>query len=463
MIASIVDWVLSLHGWVALAVVFALPALEASAFLGFIFPGEIGVLLGGVLANEGRVPLAAVVIVAVAGAFIGDTIGYFIGKHFGRKILRGTIGRLPIIKGHLERHMESAQGLLQRRGGAAVFLGRFTTALRVLVPGLAGMSNMAYPRFFAYNAAGGLVWGAGFVLIGYSAGAAWHHVAGVASSAGLVLLAALLLALTLTWIVRDRERHSARLRALVARSMGRPPASFLRRRLPHQAAWLGRRLDPESPIGLALTFVAVAGALCAWVFGALTQDVLAKEETIRLDPRVERFVLAHREGWATIMMKALTWLGSNAVLVPLVIAIGGYFLLRRRDWRPGAKLLAALTGAVVLYDIVKPAVGRLRPPASYMLLRVSGWAFPSGHATAAVAFYGMAAFAFSRGRSAGTRALLWAGSGVIAIAIGASRIYLGVHWFTDVVGGFALGGLWLAILIATLLAAAAVRRPGSPA
>src|SRR2546422_11280796 len=91
-------------------------------------------------------------------------------------------------------------------------------------------------------------------------------------------------------------------------------------------------------------------------------------------------------------MRWLTWLGSKAVLIPLGLLVGGFFLLRKRDWRPLTKLAVALAGAVAAYDIVKPLVARPRPPAADRVISsLSGWAFPSGHATQAVAAWGMLA------------------------------------------------------------------------
>src|SRR5947199_9118975 len=98
LMASIADRILALHGFPAIALVFALPALEASAFLGFVFPGEIAVLLGGVVASQGRVSLWAVIVAAVSGAIIGDSIGYAIGRRWGARLMHGTIGRLPVIR-----------------------------------------------------------------------------------------------------------------------------------------------------------------------------------------------------------------------------------------------------------------------------------------------------------------------------------------------------------------------------
>src|SRR5438876_3089481 len=94
LLASITDAILHLHGWAALAVVFALPALESSVFVGFVFPGEIAVLLGGVLASEHRVGLPAVLAVAILGAVVGDTVGYWVGRRFGRRVIDATVGRI---------------------------------------------------------------------------------------------------------------------------------------------------------------------------------------------------------------------------------------------------------------------------------------------------------------------------------------------------------------------------------
>ena len=138
MISAIASHILTLPGWLALLVVFALPALESSAFVGFIFPGEVALILGGVIASQGRVSLAAVLAAAIAGAIVGDTVGYAGGRRYGRGILDSTLGRF-VKASHLDR----AEAYLAERGGKAVFFGRFTAALRVLIPGLAGMSGCA--------------------------------------------------------------------------------------------------------------------------------------------------------------------------------------------------------------------------------------------------------------------------------------------------------------------------------
>jgi len=451
LVTSVTDRILSLPGWLVLALVFAFPALEASAFVGFVFPGEIAVILGGVAASRGTVPLWAVIAAAVSGAIIGDSTGYLIGRRWGTHLLHGTLGRLPVIRTHLDKNLDSARAYVQRRQGSAVFFGRFTAALRVLVPGLAGISEVHYPTFLLYNVAGGALWGTGFAVLGYVAGASYHRVEKIAGQAGLVLLGLIVAGLIAARLARHFAARAPGLEAIGDRVAAIPPLAWARRRFPAQVAWGRRRLDPRSPQGFWLTFTVAAGALAAWAFGGLTQDVAGHDDTVLADPHVTAWVVAHRTDWLTSVLSVLTWLGSTAVIIPLGLAVGLYFLIRRRTWRSLALLAAAVAGGIGLYDIVKPLVGRPRPPAAIWIGHYTGPAFPSGHATQSAAFYAMLAIVLGAGLSSRRRAILWSAAALAVLIVGASRIYLAAHWLTDVLAGYALGATWVAIVVAVLL------------
>jgi membrane-associated protein len=199
---GLIEHILHVPTWLALLIVFAVPALEASIFLGFVLPGEIACLLGGVLASESRVSLTLVLIAAIAGAIIGDSVGYAIGERYGETLLRKLPSRL--VK---PEHIDKARDLVGRLGGRAVFVGRFTAALRALVPGFAGLSTMSYRRFLVWNAAGGILWAGGVVIAGYLAGNAWKRVAGDLSLVGYGLLAVVLVAGVAFWWIRRRRAH----------------------------------------------------------------------------------------------------------------------------------------------------------------------------------------------------------------------------------------------------------------
>ena len=181
--SHLLEGILGLPPLLVLALVFLFPALEASIFVGVVVPGEIGVVLGGVLANQHELPLAAVLAAAIAGAIIGDSIGYVVGKRWGEQIL----GKLPdrILD---QDKLDRAKATLQRYGGRAVFIGRFTAALRALVPGSAGMSGLPYGRFLVWNVLGGAIWATIFVLIGYLAGSQYQTIERYANLIGVALL-----------------------------------------------------------------------------------------------------------------------------------------------------------------------------------------------------------------------------------------------------------------------------------
>jgi membrane protein DedA with SNARE-associated domain len=204
MINTIAAHILAFPAWLALLLVFALPALESSAFVGFVFPGEIALILGGMLAYEGRVSLVAVLAAGIAGAIAGDSVGYAVGRRWGRRLLDGTLGRFVHHK-----HLDRGERYLAERGGKAVFFGRFTAALRVMIPGLAGMARMRYRVFLGYNVAGGAAWATMSVLLGYLGGKSWQAAAHLASSVGLAALGLVIFGAAAGYLIR---RHRARRR-----------------------------------------------------------------------------------------------------------------------------------------------------------------------------------------------------------------------------------------------------------
>lgn len=192
----LLEGILHLPPLLALALVFLLPALEASAFIGVVVPGEIGVILGGVLANQHKLSLTVVIIAGIAGAIIGDSAGYWVGKRYGERLMSKIPNR--VLK---PENITRTEETIRRLGGKAVFVGRFTAALRALVPGMAGMSRMPYRQFFPWNALGGLAWASAFVILGYLAGSQYQRLEHYANLIGL----ALLVAIAIFFIVRRRR------------------------------------------------------------------------------------------------------------------------------------------------------------------------------------------------------------------------------------------------------------------
>jgi membrane-associated protein len=206
-VASLVERILAVNGALVYALIALLVFAEDALFVGFVVPGETAAVLGGVDASRGHIRLWPTVLIVVVAAIVGDTVGFEVGRHLGSRVLRWR--RLDRLRDRLDR----AEDFLAGRGGAAVFLGRFVAFFRAVMPFLAGTAGMPYLRFLAYNAAGGLCWGTGFVLLGYLAGNSYkavEHAAG--QGLALAVLAVVLLAVAAWRLRRYRTEQASRRR-----------------------------------------------------------------------------------------------------------------------------------------------------------------------------------------------------------------------------------------------------------
>ncbi|TQJ38849.1 membrane protein DedA with SNARE-associated domain [Arthrobacter sp. SLBN-112] len=199
-----IDGLLNVSPIVAYVAVFCLVFAEDALFVGFVIPGETAAVLGGVVASRGEVQLGIMMALVVGAAIIGDSVGYEVGKHLGSRILESKA-----LRRHAGR-LENAQDFLRRKGGSAVFLGRFTAFFRAVMPALAGTSRMPYGRFLAWNSVGGIVWGIGFVLLGFLAGNSYEAVAQAVGRDLAVVIAAVAVAALIVWHLHSRRRRQLR-------------------------------------------------------------------------------------------------------------------------------------------------------------------------------------------------------------------------------------------------------------
>ncbi len=193
---QLVAWLLALPPALVLVAALVLPAVEASALVGLVVPGETAVFVAGVVAHGGRLPLAAVIAAAAVGAVVGDQVGYRIGRRWGP----GLVGRLPA---RLQARSAQVTDLVARRGRWAVLLGRWTALLRALVPGVAGASGMAQRDFAVFNVVGGVTWAAAIASLGYGAGAAYASVLARVNHASEIAVAVVVV-LVVTWVLLRR-------------------------------------------------------------------------------------------------------------------------------------------------------------------------------------------------------------------------------------------------------------------
>jgi len=405
------------YGYVVL---FFLVGLES---LGLPLPGETALVTAAAFAALGHLSIYGVVTTAVAAAVIGDNGGYWIGRKGGIALVR-RYGRFLHLN---EAHLERARHFFGRHGPPTVFIGRFIALLRTWTAVLAGAARMPYGRFMLYNALGAVCWAGGVGALGYVFGRnlpRLEHYMGQASLAG-ALLVALIVGLVLGWRWFERNRTS-----LVTRA-----ARFAR----------GEYLGLHLTLGLVISLAGL------WVFAGVTEDVIHHDPLTQFDVALLDWLHAQATATGYAVFNAISLLGSPVMLTILALAVA-LLLAARREWIVLAGWLAAFAGGGLLDVVLKLVIRRPRPPGAAAFLQHFSWSFPSGHAMASLIGYGMLAYVLTllwiHRRSAQVAVVL--GAALLIIAIGFSRLYLGVHYFSDVVGGYAAGVLWLSACISGL-------------
>ena len=200
--SSLVDHLLGVRGALVFVLVGLIVFAEDALFVGFVIPGETAAVLGGVIASRGHVSYPLIALTVVVAAIVGDTFGYEVGRHLGTRILD-----LRILSNRRAK-LDSAQDSLRRRGGSAVFLGRFVAFFRAVMPALAGTARMRYLKFLAYNAAGGIVWGIGFTLLGFLAGNSYKTIEKTVGRGAALVVAAVVVVALIVWRVRAHHREA---------------------------------------------------------------------------------------------------------------------------------------------------------------------------------------------------------------------------------------------------------------
>jgi undecaprenyl-diphosphatase len=437
-------------------VVLLFSLLESLAFVGVVVPGALFVVFAGSLAAKGYFDIGDLVWFASAGAILGDGISFRMGQ--GGHIRFREENR--IFKPGL---LEKGKEFFARHGGKSVFLGRFVGLIRAVIPFVAGMSGMEAKRFYLWNVASAIVWATSHLLAGYFLGHAWRAVEVWSTRLGAVLAAVLLLALGAFWLKRFLEKRGKALvefaGSLLAEIGAAVAADPRVRRLvekhPAFFAFVGKRLDGKKFSGLPLTLLGIVFLYALLLLAGVIEDVLSLDPIVALDSRIENLLYVFRDPAVVKFLLWVTLLASTRIVLCVALLLVAVFLLRKqREFV--LPLIVAVAGSSMFNFMGKIAIHRQRPSGIGVYTETS-FSFPSGHSAVAVALYGFAAYyLWRRAATWGKRLNIIFACILLIAAIGFSRLYLGVHYLSDVLGGYLLGVLWLIIGIC----AAELRVPG---
>lgn len=210
-----------------------------------------------------------------------------------------------------------------------------------------------------------------------------------------------------------------------------------------------------------LVIIAGAVAIFAAMFLKLADSVRETDFVVRVDQHTMNFVLDHRLDWISRIARVVTQVGGTWV-VTFVIVVAAAILIRRHRYLDAGFVAVSSIGTAILVAIAKQIIGRPRPAVSHRLVAATGAAFPSGHAAQSVGCYGaLAVIILFATRTTKVRWSTMLGAMTIVLSVGSSRVYLGVHWPSDVLSGWMLAAGWLLMLIGVRLFLSAAPTSGS--
>jgi membrane protein DedA with SNARE-associated domain/membrane-associated phospholipid phosphatase len=437
----VIGHLLESYGYLAVLVLVGLESL------GLPLPGETALLTASAYAAAGHLSIVGVVAAAIAGAVLGDAGAYWIGRTGGLALVR-RYGRLLRID---DARLGRAQGFYRRHGGATVFFGRFVSLLRILAALLAGVTRMPYARFALYNVAGGICWATLVGTLGYGFGrqlpALERTLGQVGALLGLLVALLVVVGLVGPWLVH----HAGDLVGGLVRAIGRvgqwTPVRQARARYPRAWTFVARRFAAGEYLGLHLTIGLVLSLGALWLFGGIAEDVIHHDPITQFDVTVANLLHQHATATTTELAKGITRLGS-----PVTIGVWGLIvavvLLTRKEYLTAGGWVAALLGGGLLDGLLKQIFQRPRPAWDAPIITAQGFSFPSGHAMGSLVAYGMLAYVAGLALDRTWERVALAGCTLaLVLLIGLSRMYLGVHYFSDVVAGYAAGTVWLTACI----------------
>lgn len=426
---------LNTHPSLSGLITFIVSAGESIAILGTLVPGSITMTAIGALAGAGIIPLWPTLFWAVLGAIVGDGISYWFGHYF-----KDRLHRMWPFKSH-PMLLKSGESFFHKHGSMSVFIGRFVGPVRALVPLVAGMLGMRPFKFLVANITSAILWAPAYMLPGILVGAAAQELPpDIAMHVIMTLVFIVLLGLLCLWFIYKTlqliHNQTDELKNWMWRKLKKSQYFSV-------TTVILRHYDEKKTHGqlrLALYFIGFS-----ILFLALSFYVKIKgASTLIVNDAMFHLFRGIRTPDLDNIMLNITLLGQKQIVLPAVFVFFLCLFFYKRWWTAFHALALGILAGGGVY-ITKHLIHSARPWG--ILQNPESYSLPSGHTTLATTVFMGLAFLIALSFRPKRRWPIFFAAGIIAFAVGVSRIYLGAHWFTDVVASWLLSAALLIIII----------------
>ncbi|UCF91260.1 MAG: LssY C-terminal domain-containing protein [Desulfobacterales bacterium] len=350
-------------------------------------------------------------------------------------------------------HIDKTRNFMDAHGAKSVFLGRFVPNVKEIVPFIAGSVKMNKRTFMFWNILGAVGWGFEWILAGYIFAQSLNLAKLWLSRAGLFFAFLVIIGVILyflKWLIISKGIQFWIIAASLWQSIreaviNNQHVSLWVQKHPRIISSLKARLDTTKFSGLTLTISTLAFVYVLALFAGVVEDLITSDPIAAADIRMANFLVAFRTNAFTNVFTWITMLGKTQVILCFIaISVSLLWLWRKNDYI--LSLFISVVGSEAFSYLGELAFHRPRPELA--VYAEHSFFFPSGHATIAVAFYGFIGYLQMRFVQSWSRKVnIFFTTILVIVAIGLSRVYLGVHYISDVWSGYLVGAMWLIIAI----------------
>ncbi len=429
-------------GW-ALAIIFIVALAEAVLVIGLFVPSTAVLVGAGVLVGTGSLEFWPVYIATTLGCIAGDQISFWAGKIYGDRLRNlWPLSRYPVL-------VAKGEAFVKLHGGKSIAIGRFVPGIKSVVPGIVGMLGMSQIFFLVVNISSGAVWSIAHLLPGILIGQGLALAGEVSGRLAVVLVVLLAVLFVAGWLIRISATGIA---------------PYWKGLLQHISNWtrlsryrpirrLGQAIDPAHHRSSTIAAFLLIGVLCVIGLVDLMGGLVVRNQVSNLDLSVATLMNELRNAPADELMTVIAMLGDQMVMWLLGMTLVCWLIVWRA-WRAGLAAFGVLLGGEILSRLMGYLFSRGSPIEG---LAASDGSFPSLQVLMVGLVFGMLAVVAGHSIGRWSRAIVAAGAGVLALAVGFARMYLGADWLSGVLGGLLLAA-FLSALFGTVIEAVPSRR-----
>ncbi|MGI8905587.1 MAG: phosphatase PAP2 family protein [Candidatus Sumerlaeaceae bacterium] len=423
--------------------------LETAVVIGQFVPGTFFLAFVGFLCFAQVFDFSSMLLSIFVTHYLGEIGNYTLGRTKGRAIFQADS------RFFRPRFLNAAEARFKKSGAKILVFGQFIGLLRPFFSLAAGATHYPLVRFLPFMAIGAFLWSLVPLTIGFLAGASWEKAVKYLENFSLVLLVGIPLALFAAWVIKRIVGYSADIGSLIERSSKNVRTSERYQRLatrhPAMFGFFENRLSLSRPWGLKASML-LLGAGCCFTFALMIlADIKTNDNWKFFDLAAVNLLAQLRTPVADTVFLYITHLGSAAVVLA-ILAIACALCLHARQQKSCVVIAASVLLGIMFSQMLKFGYGRERPDITVRIIDAAGFSFPSGHSTVAISLFGALYYwLWNHPGKLRLRVGLAFTLLLLAFLVGFSRMYLGVHYPSDVTAGFALGSsaALLAVAIGT--------------